>query len=1193
MQEFIEAIKVGDDLKILDNADSALDEFNETDKSVKWKFLCSKMKQSNVNNTLEDRYKIKNLEELLVTYDVNSEFLEPFDLTTIPSKEKSIFEHRFKEQSPINGFTRAWNSIMIFYYMFQDKLLASPLTQFFCNYLDLFHDEPFHERPDGGIFINPGCIDAAVSLRVKLYIRTVWEEMTGKLDTEVAMELFFFLFKNPQRNTLRMKNMKSKWLACAFTMSTTGHYCKWSSTELDSFTYEEMPLINLDMTTFSRLKTDLAETAEELKEAGCGTILKRFQFLTRAEVNNENVGMFSTYWFLEAVSGYLRSSYAKVALKSMAESKGRNSFKPGNLMAKEYYSLWYDFLSSYVKDIPDREEHFILNAYNTLTTRSNGLNDTLGLDPEDQRPNPDVHKFDIEAPDGSNISWKVTDKALTFRIDPKALFDYYKMVRSLTLEDMGRLFTRYVPARNARLVYGMPIYRFLAEQFTPYLVTFISKIKYNPVGVDATKATPVSTVAIDTGRYMTEMGPYLYSTGNPSNGTMILLSDFDAFDTTQMYDNWRTYAVAAAKQILVDYESELAGKKYEVLGGRNPIEYLIGNWETLNGAVFRVYTSAKTYEPVSTNWEFSGEFSTLVTNTLVNLSFVRAFIAELTVRTFVFEGEKYLLSDFIRVENFKLQGDDQISMIKFLEENKYRTGNPHFVAAIQTAVISLVNEVAGTGGLVISVKKTELRFGYFEFLKKAGMWGYAVPRYMQISLEEAENINRTMDPIERMRARLGPYREYEFRGGSTYFGLIRRYLEWNLVRVVKYERSESITEAELPFAQIWTPIGDGGVGMYPWTVVDPNVDIMLSLYPWHPKVRFHINACIAANKKAPGKDNSSIVSQVSKHMQKGMKLQAELDGAVHSTKLQIAKEIHDELVAGGMKPDPAAYHVRYEQEIREAIEDDKKMANINVHWKRVRSRAIIDAFKDILESTSFPDDALAKWFIPGVKFESREIIHNSKLPVCPVAGLDPFLGQWLQQIGTSSEDRVMKAGGFSAINATLSRAGFPKNLKANNIEAIANSLLRNNFTTETEIQKFLLMRGVEPEYATLVANKLAGKLDMLKYLASVSAFSFVGEGFTDKSEDRIYALTEFAKLDIDNTSNFSQLIRSVAYQYIRVQKLWNYDGKQITYNPRRDCLIHTDEETTIRYITELYSKNVEDVASKDQIEQMLRDIIYV
>jgi len=623
------------------------------------------------------------------------------------------------------------------------------------------------------------------------------------------------------------------------------------------------------------------------------------------------------------------------------------------------------------------------------------------------------------------------------------------------------------------------------------LVDFIAKKRYPTIGMNC-KA--ISTLAIDTGRYMTEFGPYLYATGNPQEGNLLLLADFGNFDQSQAAVNFRSVMIEAAMAVRLDNIDYLNTRKYGILGGETIMDRIIINWEGLMNAVFRVYTGNAKYMDLETGWLYSGENATLVINTMVNYAFVLTVLERMFITPSGIQDKS--LADIFKFENFKLQGDDQIAVLSLIDPNISVENQ----LPAEKALLELLNTVCETAGLEISVNKTGLRRGHFEFLKKAGMWGYPVPRYTQISLEEQENINRTMDPIERFRARLGQYREYEFRGGSTIWGLVRRYLEWNITRGVKFMDSNGDSfSLSLPFELIWTPVSDGGIGMDIMTNVDPNIDIMISLHDWSPEVRTKINACIQVLKSTPPKNIDNIVKQVSEDLSEGLAREKTYDYSIHIEKINNSKAAYERLMNNkGMKDDRSAYFKRYDQELKEAIEDDKHMEVINIKWKQERSYYIIKHFKYLMENESEINDMLKDKFIPGVSFKSGNIIENRNLPFCPIVGLDINLQLWFKQIGTSSEDRVITGEGFSRLSSLLNKGNFPRNLKANNIENIARDILGLHLTSIEDIADFLIMRGADTEQATQVASTLSKRIDMLNYLADISMYSSVGEGFTDK-----------------------------------------------------------------------------------------------
>jgi hypothetical protein len=355
--------------------------------------------------------------------------------------------------------------------------------------------------------------------------------------------------------------------------------------------------------------------------------------------------------------------------------------------------------------------------------------------------------------------------------------------------------------------------------------------------------------------------------------------------------------------------------------------------------------------------------------------------------------------------------------------------------------------------------------------------------------------------------------------------------------------------------------------MHPMTIVDPNMDIMIGMYRWNSNVRYLINACILALKDSKKKNNDKIVDQVVDELSEGIKREEMFDRIAYSDKIKVSKNAMERLMTEkGMSLDKSAYYIRYRKEVEEAVEDDKKMAEINRRWKEIRTVQIVDRFNEIVLNNEKIEDYLGQKMIPGVKVVLLGEIENNLLPFCPVAGLDEHLQLWFKQLGTSSEERVITGDAFGKISSILSKSNFPRNLKANSVESIARDLLRNNLLTVDEIQLFLLMRGADLEEAQLAAISLSTNIDMLRYLSDVSAFSFVGEGFTDKSTGRISQLVQFMDIALDNESQFSKTIKAVAYQFIRTDNLWDYvDGCTIS-RPRRYAKILIDDQTIITYL---------------------------
>ena len=707
MNLFLDSVLRSDVCGIERGADYILQYFEQIDGDSKWKYLIDKCNEENLN--INNTYNFSRIDDLIIPYDKNSIYLENWDIRTI-SDDMNAFLWKFKEMSKINGFTKCWNSIIMFHLMFGKRMLESEITRHFYCYLSLFMKEPFFEQGSGAIVLGDECVDASVSLRVKLYIRAIWEEMTGKIEGNMCFEIYYFLFLNPQKNTSELKTMKGPFMSCALCKSTEGVACGWISKDLTAFFAKKMPKFNRDITTYTRVIDDIAKQRIALRKNGLILLEKRLTKLIDAEVNYSNVSDVSTLWFIEALSGILRSDYANTALKSVKKSRENKFFRDGNLLGEQLFKEWYQFLTHYVDKLPETGEQFILDQISNLTTRSNGLNDMVG-EGDERIENPNVYNFKIDAGIGSEhiLNWKLSDKAMTFRKlleNPKLLFDYRLIRDSLTRYDPGRLFARYVAARLVRMVYGVHLWRFMSESFVKDLHQYIADMRYS--SDFGGQQFPISTLGIDTGRYFTEFAEYLYVTGNVGDWTRILLSDFSDFDQTQVFENFRIYQIEALKSTIRDKAIELEKKRYEVLENRTPLDNLLLNWTTMNDAKFKVYLSNVKdengeipFEIIETGWVLSGEFATLATNTITNLTFMKSVIKRMGLIEVDLSGGKSKLSDYMAFLNFKLQGDDSIAVLP----PKKIGLSIEDLEIIEHAFLDNLLFVAESAGMVISIDR--------------------------------------------------------------------------------------------------------------------------------------------------------------------------------------------------------------------------------------------------------------------------------------------------------------------------------------------------------------------------------------------------------------------------------------------------------------------------------------------------------
>lgn len=312
---------------------------------------------------------------MLIDYDDESKFLEPWDISKIPDKFRSRFDFLFPKMSVLNGFTKCWNTIIMFHLIYGNRMLYSRITNAFVWYLNLFKFEPFVEHTDGRVTLDPSCNDASITLRVKLYMRCIQEEMDYKIDEDVLHEIYCNMFINPQRQTEFIKKMKGAIINCAFCKSTTGTMVSWIDSTLTSFDPRPMFSENVDATTIIRLEKDVNANLSEFRDNGYVHLAAKLENMISCEVNMDSVADYSTYWFIEALSGYLHGNFSNITISSIQEAAGARIERKNNMIKDHLYRLWYEALEYWVKKLPLTEEEYIIDMYSDLTTKSNGLNE--------------------------------------------------------------------------------------------------------------------------------------------------------------------------------------------------------------------------------------------------------------------------------------------------------------------------------------------------------------------------------------------------------------------------------------------------------------------------------------------------------------------------------------------------------------------------------------------------------------------------------------------------------------------------------------------------------------------------------------------------------------------------------------------------------------------------------------------------
>jgi len=1141
--------ELGDLNRLVDSLDQNRQLWVNIDKSASWKYWFR-------DNDKISALPFKTLDQLLLPFNPDSIMQEPWDLDQIPAEHQKRHRFMMGHTTVINGFTKANNTAGVVYACGVNDIHLCPIAQKFKTYLNYFDREPFREHADGTVQIN--CRDTAFTLRFKLTMNCLWQWIQHKpgIDDNLICELWEFMFMNPQRNCLQMKDWKHVFMMVAFAGSDLGYKCLWLDQDLENPVHDRMDKWN-EAELLIAYEEELTKNAAEMRAAGLTLIPDRLVGLSKAPVNDENLAFYSFAVFLEAVTGYWRGDFPKIFKESIEETM--SSDVPSDPPFRKHLErIWADFAVKW--EIPDKNA-FIRHCVTELTTRSAG----------EIPVNVQSVKFTLFE---EEFTWKLNDKMLAFFYDPGRFFNETVFKASLTKDDPGLVFLRNVMSRKDRAVFGGKLIRHLLE-------TLIVRQLMAWQGEQQLNGHPVFTLELDTGRAFTDHREWLFRSA--IGDAFILLIDYSNYDQTERFANTRKHALHAIETALQNRV------KKKIMWDKDAVELLAAHWNSLEHAVYQLLwgpgedESAVKPEEIlekenvsDNNNAGQGATKQQVLDKLEELKKENEKIKEtnpglyrkrsmiLLTMDFVFSGEfitlgfnnmtNYaitleMLNDWISLEAFaqflefitvRLQGDDSITLFRVL--SAYRACDNHQKAAFIRSFVKEVSDRAEANGLKISAVKTGLRRGSFEFLKKMGIYGYFVPRYLQIVLNESERVSRTEDPIARMTSRIGQLRDWIWRGGTIKMALRRMYYEWNLIRVVKTSRRR---EYLLPIEYLWVPLRFGGCGALPFNILDPNTDIviMIGMDAYSEKVRKVMSLIVYCQDKAP----ASVLDEISEQIGPQLQLESFTKEWDDQDRLLRAKVATDKLFDkyGYKMKNP--FHERYDNLVKDTISDNPKAAKFKATDKARKHRAILREMNRLTHISKTTDAIAIPDLCPEI-LRSLEITLSDELEdaflINPVAGLDAPVASWLRNYGTSSEGSVSGGNIFKVFNKITGDPGFPKNMKGYRPESMAKEILDGNLITAEQILLYLVAKGANPQAASEVAAQVHDKLGQLMFLADLQAFSIVGEGYSAKGMKAMARVVSIMT-PFNGHHLLSETLYNYGYTFSRSQPLTDSQGKYV------------------------------------------------
>jgi hypothetical protein len=1054
--------------------------------------------------------------ELYTDYDPKSLFLEPVRRDSVTGTDRDRLEWLIKSSSPANGFTRLWNTLFIIIGSCRD-VAKSPILAGLKWYLGTFPTEPFIEGRSGNIEVKVD--DAAVVLRVRLTLNAlwIWGQDNKVPHRPILTEVWRWLFVNPMARTAKMKKMKAALVQSAFACPSGGVIATWNE-NLSSVTPTVVQPANMsgphrhgdklyDCHVLLARKKEIDEALTAMMEEGLTLTATAMRELLRAPITKENMSLYSIFTFIEAMTGFMHDDFAESFKQTVAEQAEKDA--PENPPYKAFLDQVLDeFWAEFKHPLKHDLQGYIVHE---MTTRSSGMQ--VSRLPE-LRPTVTLDGRTIQ------LAWRPNSKVEYMMALPGAVFDEKILRASYTPEEPGRVFRRNVPARATRKVAGGTVQNHASEIIIAGpMQEFLERTKLG--GTTITPLAPGQTV----GKFLPDHRAWFYHSS--IGDRMIALLDFSNYDESERFANVRKPMIDNLDKWIAHYDVADRNGGYKLFGDLTPLQALRVHWNKVHNAYYAVEGGFEDPVLLKLDQMLSGERLTLIINTLVHMAFQRFYLLILAHKGLPFGFD---LSS--------IQGDDEITLFKLLEP--FRNGSVEERALFANALAMLVEQAADANGLTISASKTWVRLFAFEYLKKMGMYGYVIPRIMQLQMNEKETAGRDVPPIDRMASRVGELREYVLRGGSLECALQRLHLEWATIRVVKGRNN---TDLIIPYEVMWIPRGLGGVGMYSFNIIDPNVDFLLHHMEMPESVSRRIGYWVAAMARTKQRSTANdVASQVRELFMDGEDFVRSLDDPV---RVRNAKSAEDELANAGINIGASVYYKRHESRTIAVLASSPRLQRFAMEDKFANAAAARIVFDRMEKENEIVPPWRDVFLAEGVTFVLGDVIPDD-VNFDFVAGLDDIVSLLVRQLGVSGSSNVEFNEVAQAFRLITGDPGFPRDQKQNQPEAMANEMLKLGITTVDLITNYFVAKGAAQHRAASAALAIAGRIQGMMFVRDLAEFSVAGEGFTDRTDARVSQLVTVDAEGLTNSSSsFAKLLKLLGYAFLRNQPLTDSDGNFI------------------------------------------------
>lgn len=590
-------------------------------------------------------------------------------------------------------------------------------------------------------------------------------------------------------------------------------------------------------------------------------------------------------------------------------------------------------------------------------------------------------------------------------------------------------------------------------------------------------------------------------------------------------------------------------------GGPNLVELVSEMWTKMRAAVFEIKEYYVDNVNIVLDMVFSGEYGTLVINNVTNESNLSMILVEI-------ERKLSFLERFF----YKVMGDDSVTiwrLNRMIKQSEYNQ--------IATTLV----DISKSNGLGVSIGKTVIRRFMYEYLKKMGLYGFVIPRKLQMTPLSKENVNQSISYREQLVGLKGYLTEAVSRGFTHSYMVKMGLLMGLLKNRLKLGQKDFYN---LPVSLMFAPISLGGGGFRRKTLIGPNNDILSRFYSSDD--RWMLNKALFESPVE--KDvKRSIYEQMRPHFDNGVNFVTDsIKNNYHTNQILFhSMESSDYLKAKGYNVGELGYYNYPNRALKDIIMQNPttqelasefrkvlfstikrlnpikpKVINIEVphnhlyhvlNDKRLVDYLIfkstdeigdiythdtifiidllLDDVDDMFDSTinkfleHQPGNVVENkihdmsWWFDGI-YLLPIIITTKAQEVCPVAGLDDVISDLIKHIGCSGEADFDTFNLSTQLNRITSQKFFPKDIT---VEKLYNILNDPIFDNADDVTHLFVSLGSSIDIAASVATEIMSTLLTFKFKNTVKTYSTRDQiiGHMDLSLNNIKRLINCDVLD--------------------------------------------------------------------------------